>query len=140
MKCCFYGRSIHSMGFDMRIIKTNKKTLESILRKWYQKGINNLPYEALEELENNVSTKIFESRLNLFSDFEENGYLPYANDTYAQLSPQLVTALIKWINEVCKTPWSDDNRYGTEYKRLKKYFEDLNANSEEDIIFYKYDC
>lgn len=128
------------MGFDMRIIKTNKKTLESILRKWYQKGINNLPYEALEELENNVSTKIFESRLNLFSDFEENGYLPYANDTYAQLSPQLVIALIKWINEVCKTPWSDDNRYGTEYKRLKKYFEDLNANSEEDIIFYKYDC
>lgn len=124
----------------MRIIKANKKALYSIFNKYYVKDINDLPFEGFEELENDVNTKTFESRLHLFSAFEEEGYLPYANDTYVELNPQLVIALIKWIKEACNTPWREDSRYSAEYKRLKEYFDNLNAKSEEDIIFYEYDC
>lgn len=128
------------MGFDMRIISTKRKVLEYILDKYHQKNINDLSCDAFEELEKNANTKIFESRLNLFSMFEKEGYLPYANDTYVELNPQLVMALIKWTNEACKVQWIEDSRYNIEYERLKKYFDSLNANSEDDIIFYEYDC
>lgn len=124
----------------MRIIKVNKKVVSSILDKYYVKDINDLPYNGLEELESDTNTRIFESRLHLFSAFEKEGYLPYANDTYAELKPQLVLALIKWTKEACNIPWREGSRYGAEYKRLKEYFDNLNANSEEDIIFYEYDC
>lgn len=127
------------MGFDMRILKVNKNVLQSILDKYYTKNINDLHYVGFEELKNNITTKTFESRLDLLSPFEKERYLPYASDTYAELSPQLVIALIRWTNKMCEAPYKN-SRYSTEYKRLKEFFDSLNGNSEEDIIFYEYDC
>lgn len=127
------------MGFDMRILKVNKNVLQTILDKYYTKNINDLHYVGYEELKNNINTKIFESRLDLLSPFEKEGCLPYASDTYAELSPQLVIALIEWTNKMCEVPYKN-SRYSIEYKRLKDFFDSLNGNSEEDIIFYEYDC
>lgn len=39
------------MRYDMYIIKAKKTVLDNICKKYFQKDINDLPYEGLEELE-----------------------------------------------------------------------------------------
>ena len=63
------------MGFDMCIIKINKKIVEETLNKYYQKDLVDLPYDVFERILNHSDTKHFTSRVNILRDIEENYHM-----------------------------------------------------------------
>ena len=74
------------MGYDMYITKAKKTVLDNICKKYFQKDINDLPYEAFEELEKESQSKLFTSCINILSGLE--GKLPYSHETYVYLNKE----------------------------------------------------
>lgn len=85
------------MGFDMDIVKVKRIKLEDVLKKYYQEDINDLPYEAFEELERESGSKLFTSRVDILRNIENK--LPYANDTYAYLDKEQYELILTHCNE-----------------------------------------
>ena len=80
------------MGFDMTLMRVKKQSVEEILSKYYSKCLDDLPYDAFEELEEKSGSILFESRLAVFAEIEDK--LPYANEKYAYLT---ITSQIKFL-------------------------------------------
>lgn len=127
------------LGFDMTIIKVKREILKSICKKYYEDSINDLPYEGIVEMENEVTTKCFESRLHLLNPFESKGHIGYASETYTEINPQLFIPIIKYCKSIIKG-LHNNQRLCNEYKSLHNYMISLEFNIEEDIVLYKYDC
>lgn len=127
------------MGFDMTIIKAKRESISSVCKKYYEDNINNLPYEGIAEIENESSTKCFESRLHLLNSFEFDGYIGYSHETYVEISPQLFIPIIKYCENIIKESGSNQ-RLHDEYNRLRNYMESLDFNIEEDVLLYEHNC
>ena len=133
------------MGFDMDIIKVKKKTLEDILQKYYQKDINDLPYEAFEELEKESSSKSFTSRVDILRNIENK--LPYANCTYVYLDKEQYELILSHCSErkAYLMQYAENDFYGKELEyreceRLYYWLQGLNPDWDNELIIYEHDC
>lgn len=130
------------MGFDMTIMKVRKQSVDEILQKYYSKCLDELPYEAFEELERKPGSVSFESRLNVFSEIEDS--LPYANEKFVFLSKEnYELMLIHCKEKISKfqsdnTP-EDDWNYDW-YKELLCWFQSFVPDWDHDAIIYEYNC
>lgn len=113
------------MGYDMYLMKAKRRSVEEILNKYYSKCLDDLPYEALEELENKSGSILFESRLNVFAEIEDK--LPYANEKYVYLTKENYELMYAHCKEKISKYQSDstsedDWDYGW-YKKLLSWFQ-----------------
>ena len=123
------------MGFDMQLTKAKKHVLEKLLNKYYQESLNDLPYEAMEELNHHPESSSFTSRVNLLDNL--NG-LPYASETYAYLSKEDYERILSHCRK--KINSSENTLERRECERLVSWMEALNPDWEKDEIIYEYDC
>lgn len=133
------------MGFDMYIIKSKKRVLDDILKKYFQKDINDLPYEAFEELEKESYSKLFTSRVNILSGIEEK--LPYANDTYVFLNKDHYDLMLshcgkrmEYLKQYVDDDFSGKRFEYMECERLFYWLKKLEPNWNEDVVLYEHDC
>lgn len=56
------------MGYDMTLLKARKQSVEEVLNKYYSKCLDDLPYDAFEELEKKSGSVLYESRLDVFAE------------------------------------------------------------------------
>lgn len=133
------------MGFDMYIIKAKKNVLEELLSKYFQKDLNDLPYEAFEELEKKSTSKLFTSRVNILRNIEEK--LPYANDTYVYLTKENYELMLShcgerlsYLKQYAEDDFSSKELGFRECERLFYWLRGLNPNWNEDVIIYEHDC
>lgn len=130
------------MGFDMTLMKTKKKLVEEILDKYYSKCLDDLPYEAFEELEKKSGSVLFESRLNVFAEIEDR--LPYANEKYVYLTKENYELMyIHCKNKISQYQYDnvseDDWDYGW-YKKLLSWFQSFTPDWNSDVIIYEHNC
>ena len=133
------------MGFDMYITKTRKAVLDDILKKYFQKDVNDLPYEAFEELEKDSYSKLFTSCINILSEIEEK--LPYANDTYVFLNKEHYDLMLshccsrmEYLKQYIDDDFSGKRLEYMECERLFYWLQRLDPNWDQDIILYEHDC
>ena len=133
------------MGFDMDIIKVKKKALEDILQKYYQKDINDLPYEAFEELGKESGSKSFTSRVNILRNIENK--LPYANCTYVYLNKEQYELMLlhcserkTYLMKYAEGNFSEKKLEYEECESLYCWLQELNPDWDNEVIIYEYDC
>lgn len=133
------------MGFDMYITKTKKAVLDDILKKYFQKDVNDLPYEAFEELEKESCSKSFTSCVNILSGIEEK--LPYANDTYVFLNKEHYDLMLshcgnrmEYLKQYIDDDFSGKRFEYMECERLFYWLKKLVPNWDEDVVLYEHDC
>lgn len=130
------------MGYDMYLLRVKKQSVEESLDKYYSKCLDDLPYEAFEELKNKSGSVLFESRLNVFAEIKNR--LPYANETYAYLTKEDYGLMYAHCREKISKYQSDnvseDDWDYDWYKKLLTWFESFVLNWDEDVIIYEYDC
>ena len=133
------------MGFDMYIIKTKKAVLDNICKKYFQTDVNELPYEAFEELEKESCSKLFTSRINILSGIE--GKLPYANDTYVFLDKENYDLMLdhcgdrmEYLKQYIDDDFSGKRFEYMECERLFYWLQKLDPDWNEDSILYEHDC
>lgn len=133
------------MGFDMYIIKAKKLVLNDICKKYFQKDINDLPYEAFTEIERESDSKLFTSRINILGGIEEK--LPYAHETYVYLDEEnyeLITSYcwdrLQYLRQYIDDDFSGKRFEYMECKRLFYWLQKLNPNWDKDVILFEHDC
>lgn len=133
------------MGFDMDILKVKRIKLEDVLKKYYQEDINDLPYEAFEELERESESKLFTSRVDILRNIENK--LPYANDTYAYLDKEQYELILTHCNErkaylkqYVGNDFSGKQLEYEECERLYYWLQGLNPDWDNELIIYEHDC
>lgn len=126
----------------MILLKAKKQSLDEILDKYYSKCLDDLPYEAFEELEKKQGTVLYKSRLNMFAEIEDK--LPYANEKYAYLTKEHYGLMYihckEKISQYQSNNVSEDDWDYEWYKKLIAWFESFVPDWNEDIIIYEYNC
>lgn len=130
------------MGFDMTLMRVKKQSVEEILDKYYSKCLDDLPYEAFEELEKKSGSILYEARMNVFVEIENK--LPYANEKYACLTKEHYELILKHCKEKIAQYQSEGDsknewEYGW-YENLLRWFEIFIADWNEDVIIYEHNC
>lgn len=130
------------MGFDMRILQCRKIDLERALNKYSKKNINDLPYEAIENLESAPQSRLFTSRVHVLAGIEEQ--LPYAHETYVFLEKKHFDLAISYCEQIKKSLYpilNNDNEweYG-ECIKLLEFLKDLKQDWDVEDILYEHDC
>lgn len=130
------------MGYDMVLLRAKKRSVEEILNKYYSKCLDDLPYEAFEELEKKSGSILFESRLNVFAEIEDE--LPYANEKYTYLTKEHYELMLAHckdkIYQYQSNNVSEDDWDYEWYKKLLTWFESFVPDWEEDVIIYEHNC
>lgn len=130
------------MGFDMTLMKVNKQSVDEILNKYYSKCLDDLPYEAFEELEKKSGSVSYEARMNLFAGIEDK--LPYANEKYVYLTKENYELMLahcqKKISKYQLDNTSEDDWGYDWYKKLLVWFQSFEPDWEEDLIIYEHNC
>ena len=130
------------MGFDMTLMKVNKQSVDEILNKYYQKCLDDLPYEAFEELGKKSGSVLYEARMNLFAGIEDK--LPYANEKYVYLTKEnyelMLTHCQEKISKYQLDNASEDDWDYDWYKKLLVWFQSFKPDWEEDLIIYEHNC
>lgn len=130
------------MGYDMYLLKAKRQSVEEILDKYYEKCIDNLQFDAFEELEKKSGSILFESRMNVFKDIEDK--LPYAHEKYVYLTREnyeLISShcrdkIAQYQSEnVSKDEWE----YGW-YENLLCWLQSFVPDWDNDVIIYEHDC
>lgn len=130
------------MGYDMTLLRVKKKSVDEILNKYYSKYLYDLPYEAFKELEKMSGSVLYEARMNIFAEIEDN--LPYANEKYAYLTKEHYELMYTHCKDKISQYQSnniteDDWDYGW-YKKLLTWFESFVPDWNEDVIIYEHNC
>lgn len=130
------------MGYNMYLLKAKRQSVEEILDKYYKKCIDDLPFDAFEELENKSGSVLFESRLNVFTEIEDR--LPYANEKYVYLTKENYKLMYAHCKEKISQYQSESDsknewEYGW-YKKLFSWFQSFTPDWENDVIIYEHDC
>lgn len=135
----------NNMRYDMYITKAKKTVIDNICKKYYQKDINDLPYEAFEELEKESHSKLFTSCINILSGLKEK--LPYSHETYVFLNREHYELMLSHCKDRMEylEQYIDDNFSGKRFeymecKRLFYWLQELNPNWDEDALLYEDDC
>lgn len=133
------------MGFDMYIVKAKKEVINDIRKKYFQKDINDLPYEAFMEIEEESNSKQFTSRVNILSGIEEK--LPYAHETYSYLDKENYDLMmsycydrLEYLKQYIDDDFSSKRFEYMECERLFYWLQELNPNWDDDVILYEHDC
>lgn len=130
------------MGFDMTLMRAKKQSVEEILDKYYSKCLDDLPYEAFEELEKKSGSILYEARMNVFAEIEDK--LPYANEKYAYLTKEHYELILKHCKEKIAQYQSEGDsknewEYGW-YENLLRWFEIFIVDWDKDVVIYEYNC
>lgn len=130
------------MGFDMTLMKVKKTSLDEILNKFYSKCLDDLSYEAFEELKNKSGSMLYEARMNVFAEIEDR--LPYANEKYAYLTKEyyelMYTHCKDKIEQYQSNNTSQDDWNYDWYNKLLAWFESFVPNWDDDVIIYEHNC
>lgn len=130
------------MGYDMTLLRVRKQSVDEILNKYYSKCLDDLPYEAFEELEKKSGSVLYESRMNVFAEIEDN--LPYANEKYTYLTKEHYELMLKHCKEkIAQYQSEGDNKNEWEYgwyENLLCWFEIFLVNWDKDVIIYTHNC
>ena len=130
------------MGYDMVLLRAKKRSVEEILNKYYSKCLDDLPYEAFEELEKKSGSVLFESRLNVFAEIEDR--LPYVNEKYVYLTKENYELMYAHCKEKISKYQSDntseDDWDYDWYMKLFGWFQSFEPDWSEDVIIYEYNC
>lgn len=126
----------------MYLIKAKKQSIEEILKKYYEKDLDDLPYEAFEELEKKQGSVLYEARMNVFAGIE--GSLSYANEKYVYLTKEHYELISKHCKEQIARYQSEGNSKceweHNWHKNLLCWLQDASPNWEEDVVVYEHDC
>lgn len=131
------------MGFDMKILQCRKFDLERALNKYCKVDINELPYEAIENLESEAHSRLFTSRIHILDSMEDK--LPYAHDTYVFLSKNHYNSIISYCEQKKKVLYPEMlknikvREYG-ECVRMLEFLNDLKIDWNNEVLLYEYDC
>lgn len=133
------------MGFDMYLVKSKKEVINAICKKYFQKDINDLPYEAFMEIEEESNSKQFTSRVNILSGIEEK--LPYAHETYVYLDEENYELMmsycwdrLQYLKQDIDDDFSGKRFEYMECERLFYWLQKLNPNWDEEVILFEHDC
>lgn len=126
------------MGFDIYIVKASKEIINDICKKYFQKDINDLPYEALMEIEEESDSKLFTSCVNILSGIE--GKLPYAHETYVCLNKENYDLMmsycsdrLEYLKQYIDGDFSSKRFEYMECERLFYWLQQLNPNWDDDV-------
>lgn len=130
------------MGFDMTLMRVKKQSVDEILNKYYSKCLDDLPYEAFEELEKKSGSVLYESRMNVFAEIENK--LPYANEKYVYLTKENYDLMFthcrdKLFKYQSDNTSEDDWDYDW-YMKLFGWFQSFEPDWNEDVIIYEHNC
>lgn len=129
----------------MYVVKAKKVIIDDICKKYFQKDINDLPYEAFTEIERESDNKLFTSRVNILSGIEEK--LPYAHETYVYLDEDNYDLMMSYCRDRLQylKQYVDDDFSGKRFEymeceRLFYWLQKLSPNWVEDVILFEHDC
>lgn len=130
------------MGFDMTLMRVKKQSVDEILNKYYSKCLDDLPYEAFEELEKKSGSVLYESRMNVFAEIGNK--LPYANEKYVYLTKENYDLMFthcrdKLFKYQSDNTSEDDWDYDW-YMKLFGWFQSFEPDWNEDVIIYEHNC
>lgn len=130
------------MGFDMTLMRVKKQSVDEILNKYYSKCLDDLPYEAFEELEKKSGSVLYESRMNVFAEIENK--LPYANEKYVYLTKEnydlMFTHCRDKLFKYQPDNTSEDDWDYDWYMKLFGWFQSFEPDWNEDVIIYEHNC
>lgn len=129
----------------MYVVKAKKVIIDDICKKYFQKDINDLPYEAFTEIERESDNKLFTSRVNILSGIEEK--LPYTHETYVYLDEDNYDLMMSYCRDRLQylKQYVDDDFSGKRFEymeceRLFYWLQKLSPNWVEDVILFEHDC